>query len=39
MTQSSVSEGLPPMHPGELLRQDVLPALGRSRTEILCIRF
>jgi addiction module HigA family antidote len=23
-----------PMHPGELLREDVLPALGRTRTEI-----
>ncbi|HSL85036.1 MAG TPA: HigA family addiction module antitoxin [Thermoanaerobaculia bacterium] len=22
------------MHPGELLREDVLPALGRSKTEI-----
>ena len=26
--------GLPPMHPGELLREDVLPALGRPKTEI-----
>ena len=26
--------GLPPMHPGELLREDVLPALGRSKAEI-----
>ena len=34
MVQSGISEGLPPMHPGELLREDVLPALGRSRTEI-----
>jgi addiction module HigA family antidote len=25
---------LPPMHPGELLREDVLPALGRTRAEI-----
>jgi addiction module HigA family antidote len=24
----------PPMHPGELLREDVLPALGRDKTEI-----
>ena len=23
-----------PTHPGELLREDVLPALGRSKTEI-----
>jgi antitoxin HigA-1 len=26
--------GLPPMHPGELLREEVLPALGRPKTEI-----
>lgn len=29
-----------PMHPGELLQEDVLPALGRPKTEIshlLCI--
>jgi addiction module HigA family antidote len=26
--------GLPPTHPGELLREDVLPALGRPKTEI-----
>lgn len=26
--------GLPPMHPGELLREDVLPALGRPKAEI-----
>jgi antitoxin HigA-1 len=26
--------GLTPMHPGELLREDVLPALGRPKTEI-----
>lgn len=25
---------LPPMHPGELLREDVIPALGRSVSEI-----
>lgn len=24
----------PPMHPGELLREDIIPALGRSKTEI-----
>lgn len=27
-------KGLRPVHPGELLREDVLPALGRSKTEI-----
>ena len=26
--------GLPAMHPGELLREDILPALGRTRAEI-----
>jgi antitoxin HigA-1 len=26
--------GLRPIHPGEILREDVLPALGRSKTEI-----
>jgi addiction module HigA family antidote len=25
---------LKPMHPGEMLREDVLPALGKSKTEI-----
>ncbi len=26
--------GLPAIHPGELLREDILPALGRPRVEI-----
>jgi addiction module HigA family antidote len=26
--------GLPPMHPGELLREEILPALGRPQAEI-----
>ena len=26
--------GLRPMHPGELLREDILPAIGRPKTEI-----
>ena len=25
----TATKGLPPMHPGELLREDILPALGR----------
>ena len=29
-----VGTGLPAMHPGELLREDILPALGRPRAEI-----
>jgi antitoxin HigA-1 len=27
-------KGLPPTHPGEILREDVLPALGKSKAEI-----
>lgn len=27
-------KGLPPTHPGELLREDVVPALGRPKAEI-----
>ena len=34
MSKRTVKRGLPPMHPGELLRADVVPALGRSRVEI-----
>jgi antitoxin HigA-1 len=34
MTKRPPKRGLPPMHPGELLRDEVLPALGRSKTEI-----
>jgi antitoxin HigA-1 len=34
MVQGAITNGLPPMHPGELLREDVLPALGRTRAEI-----
>ena len=34
MTQPTIKRGLPPMHPGELLRGDVIPALARTRAEI-----
>src|SRR5271163_4467417 len=34
MDERSINTALPPMHPGELLREDVLPALGRTRAEI-----
>lgn len=34
MKKRSIKRGLPPMHPGELLREDVFPALGRPRVEI-----
>lgn len=29
-----LTKGLRPVHPGEILREDVLPALGRPKTEI-----
>lgn len=29
-----LTKGLRPVHPGELLREDVLPAVGRLKTEI-----
>ena len=29
-----LTAGLRPVHPGELLREDVIPALGRSKAEI-----
>lgn len=29
-----IKRGLPAMHPGELLREDIIPALDRSKTEI-----
>jgi addiction module HigA family antidote len=29
-----IGTGLPAMHPGELLREEILPALGRPRVEI-----
>lgn len=35
MTKSnSLLRGLEPMHPGELLREEILPALKRPKTEI-----
>ena len=34
MAKKLPKRGLPPMHPGELLREEILPALGRSKTEI-----
>ncbi len=34
MTKKLPKRGLPPMHPGELLRGEILPALGRPKTEI-----
>jgi addiction module HigA family antidote len=34
MKKASPKRGLPPMHPGELLRDEILPALDRPKTEI-----
>ncbi len=34
MSRTRIARGLKPMHPGELLREDVLPALGKSRSEV-----
>src|SRR5262244_2902586 len=34
MTKRLPKRGLPPMHPGELLREEILPALARPKTEI-----
>jgi addiction module HigA family antidote len=34
MATNPLRKGLPPMHPGEMLREDVLPSLGKSKTEI-----
>ena len=34
MTKKPLKRGLPPMHPGELLRVEILPALNRPKTEI-----
>ena len=34
MTKKLPKRGLPPMHPGEFLREEILPALDRPKTEI-----
>jgi antitoxin HigA-1 len=34
MSRNPMLRGLRLMHPGEMLREDVLPALGKSKTEI-----
>jgi antitoxin HigA-1 len=34
MTKKLPKRGLPPMHPGELLREEILPVLDRPKTEI-----
>jgi antitoxin HigA-1 len=34
MTRKLPKRGLPPMHPGQLLREEILPALNRPKTQI-----
>jgi addiction module HigA family antidote len=34
MIKKAPKRGLPPMHPGELLRDEILPALDRPKTEV-----
>jgi addiction module HigA family antidote len=34
MSRNQLLRGLKPMHPGEMLREEVLPALGKPKTEI-----
>lgn len=34
MSRGRLTQGLKPMHPGEMLRHDILPAIGKSKTEI-----
>jgi antitoxin HigA-1 len=34
MGRRQIANGLPAMRPGEVLREDVMPALGRMRAEI-----
>ncbi len=31
---NALTKGLRPIHPGEMLREDVLPAVGRTKVEI-----
>ncbi|HEX4158394.1 MAG TPA: HigA family addiction module antitoxin [Rhizomicrobium sp.] len=35
MPRNRLLKGLRPMHPGEHLREDILPALGKSKAEIV----
>lgn len=34
MTTNAIKRDLPAIHPGEFLREDVIPALGRPKSEI-----
>ncbi|MCC6983454.1 MAG: HigA family addiction module antidote protein [Bauldia sp.] len=37
MKKRPIKRGLRPVHPGKVLREDVLPALGREKTEIAAL--
>ena len=37
MSRNPILKGLRPMHPGEMLREDVLPALGRSKKDVAAL--
>lgn len=37
MSRNRMLKGLKPMHPGEMIREDVLPALGKTKTEIAAL--
>ena len=37
MAKNPILKGLKPLHPGEMLREDVLPALGKTKTEIAAL--
>jgi antitoxin HigA-1 len=37
MMTNPLLKGIPPAHPGAVLREDVLPALGRPKTEIAAL--
>ena len=34
MSRNRLLQGLRPMHPGEMLREDILPTIGKSKAEI-----
>src|SRR5258706_5904672 len=37
MTKNPLLRGLRPVHPGKFLREDVLPALGKTKVEIAAL--
>jgi addiction module HigA family antidote len=37
MVRNALTRGLRPIHPGEVLREDVLPAVGKTKVEIAAL--